>query len=197
MNLFVGWGIVSLDGLMVFGVKNSCKRDDKMSDEVFKEGAEKNIEDRIGELLVNNKLTIATAESCTGGMVAARMVNYPGISEAFMEGAVTYSNAAKMNRLGVQDETLRIYGAVSHETAGEMAMGIAITSGTDIGLSTTGIAGPGGGTLEKPVGLVYIGLYIRGKVVTRELRLSGDRQSIREKAALEVLEWLEEELLKL
>ncbi len=168
-----------------------------MSDERFKKERLKNIEDRIGEFLVKNKLTIATAESCTGGMVAARLVNYPGISEVFMEGAVTYCNAAKMNRLGVKGETLENNGAVSHETAGEMALGIAKTSGTDIGLSTTGIAGPGGGTPEKPVGLVYIGLNIRGSVITRELRLSGDRQSIREKAALEALELLEEELLKL
>lgn len=168
-----------------------------MKDEMFREVSVKNIEDRIGELLVNKRLTIATAESCTGGMVAARLVNYPGISEVFMEGAVTYSNAAKMNRLGVKDETLEIHGAVSHETAGEMAMGIAKTAGTDIGLSTTGIAGPGGGTQEKPVGLVFIGLCINGKILTRELKLSGDRQSIRERAALEVLEWLEEELLKM
>ncbi len=155
----------------------------------------KSIEDTIGELLIKNKLTISTAESCTGGMVASRLVNYSGISEVFMEGAVTYSNAAKMNRLGVKKETLDRFGAVSPETAGEMALGIAKTSSTDIGLSTTGIAGPGGGTPQKPVGLVYIGLYINGKTMTRELRLAGDRQSIRESAATQVLKWLEEELL--
>lgn len=167
-----------------------------MSDKKHEMISAKNIEDTIAELLIKNKLTISTAESCTGGMVAARLINYPGISEVFMEGAVTYSNAAKMNRLGVKKETLQLYGAVSHETAGEMAQGIAKTSGTNIGLSTTGIAGPGGGTTEKPVGLVYIGLCINGRVMTRELRLSGDRQSIREGAAEKVLEWLRDELPK-
>jgi nicotinamide-nucleotide amidase len=154
-----------------------------------------NIENVIGELLIKNRLTISTAESCTGGMVAARLINYPGISEAFMEGAVTYSNEAKMNRLGVRRKTLDSFGAVSAETAGEMAQGIAKTSGTNIGLSTTGIAGPGGGTLQKPVGLVFIGLCINGKVATRELRLSGDRQNIRDSATTQVLDWLNEELI--
>lgn len=154
-----------------------------------------NIEDTIGELLIKNKLTISTAESCTGGLVAARLINYPGISEAFMEGAVTYSNEAKMNRLGVRSETLEEFGAVSSETAGEMAQGIAKTSGTNVGLSTTGIAGPGGGTFQKPVGLVFIGLYINGNVKTRELRLTGDRQSIRNSATMIVLDWLKEELI--
>jgi nicotinamide-nucleotide amidase len=154
-----------------------------------------NIEDTIGELLIKNKLTISTAESCTGGLVAARLINYPGISEAFMEGAVTYSNEAKMNRLGVRSETLEEFGAVSSETAGEMAQGIAKTSGTDVGLSTTGIAGPGGGTFQKPVGLVFIGLYMNGNVKTRELRLTGDRQSIRNSATMIVLDWLKEELV--
>jgi nicotinamide-nucleotide amidase len=152
------------------------------------------IEERVAELLISNKLTISAAESCTGGLVSARLVNYPGISEVFMEGAVTYSNDAKMNRLGVKGETLERFGAVSAETAAQMAEGIARTAGTDVGLSTTGIAGPGGGSDEKPVGLVYIGLFIKGKVMTRELRLSGDRQSIREKTVVELLEWLEKEL---
>lgn len=153
-----------------------------------------NIEERVAKLLVERKLTIAAAESCTGGLVSARLVNYPGISEVFMEGAVTYSNDAKMNRLGVKKETLEKFGAVSSETAAEMAEGIARTAGTDLGLSTTGIAGPGGGTETKPVGLVYIGLFVKGKVMTKELSLSGDRQSIREKTVTELLEWLEKEL---
>lgn len=154
------------------------------------------VEDAVGELLIKNRLTISTAESCTGGMVAAQLINYPGISKAFLEGAITYSNEAKMNRLGVKRETLDKYGAVSPETAEEMAQGIAKTSGTDIGLSTTGIAGPGGGTDQKPVGLVYLGLSINGKVKTRELRLDGDRQSIRKDAAAKALDWLREELMK-
>jgi nicotinamide-nucleotide amidase len=136
------------------------------------------LENVIGEMLIKNKLTISTAESCTGGMIAARLINFPGISEAFMEGAVTYSNDAKMNRLGVKKETLERFGAVSSETAFEMAEGIAKTAGTDIGISTTGIAGPGGGTAEKPVGLVYIGLFIKGNVKTWECNFAGARQEI-------------------
>lgn len=115
------------------------------------------LEDVLGAMLIEKKLTIATAESCTGGLLSGRLINYPGISEVFMEGAVTYSNEAKMNRLGVKKETLESYGAVSSETAAEMAKGIAKTAGTNIGVSTTGVAGPGGGTKEKPVGLVYVG----------------------------------------
>jgi nicotinamide-nucleotide amidase len=153
------------------------------------------MENVIGEMLVNRNLTISTAESCTGGMVAAKLINYPGISSAFMEGAVTYSNEAKINRLGVLKETLDKYGAVSSEVAAEMAQGIAKTAGTNIGISTTGIAGPGGGSLEKPVGLVYVGLYMNGEVKTKMLQLAGDRQEIRESATMQLLEWVKKELL--
>lgn len=153
------------------------------------------LEEIIGKLLISKNLTISTAESCTGGLIASRLVNYPGISSVFMEGAVTYSNEAKINRLKVKKETLESFGAVSEETAREMAEGIAKTSGTNIGLSTTGIAGPGGGTSEKPVGLVYVGLYINGYVQARKLELSGDRAAIRNKAAIIALEWLIKELI--
>lgn len=137
------------------------------------------IESIIGELLINKNLTIATAESCTGGMVAARLVNYPGISQCLIEGIVSYSNDSKIRRINVKQDTLNKFGAVSSEVAGEMAMGVAKTSGADIGISTTGIAGPGGGSKEKPVGLVYIGIFYLNKLVTKELRLTGDRQKIR------------------
>lgn len=156
-----------------------------------------NIEVIIGELLISRCLTISTAESCTGGMLAAKLIDYPGISQAFMEGIITYSNEAKSKRIGVKKDTLLKYGAVSKETAMEMAIGIAKTAGTNIGVSTTGIAGPGGGTTEKPIGLVYIGLYINGKLENRELRLSGDRQTIRKNTVEIALNWLKEELEKL
>lgn len=104
------------------------------------------IESIIGELLINKNLAIATAESCTGGMVAARLVNYPGISQCLIEGIVSYSNDSKIRRINVKQDTLNKFGAVSSEVAGEMAMGVAKTSGADIGISTTGIAGPGGGS---------------------------------------------------
>ncbi|WP_291634436.1 competence/damage-inducible protein A [Clostridium sp.] len=153
------------------------------------------LEDVLCEMLVNKKLTIATAESCTGGMVAAKLINSPGISSVFMDGAVTYSNEAKINRLGVSRETLDKYGAVSSEVAEEMARGIAKTAGTSIGISTTGIAGPDGGSAEKPVGLVYVGLYINGEVKTKMLKLSGNRQKIRERATMELLDLVRRELL--
>ena len=153
------------------------------------------LESVLCEMLVNKNLTIATAESCTGGMVASTLINYPGISSVFMESAVTYSNEAKINRLGVKAETLDKYGAVSSEVAAEMAQGIAKTAGTKIGLSTTGIAGPEGGSMEKPVGLVYVGLYMNGEVKTKMLRLSGDRQRIRQRATMQLLDWLRRELL--
>lgn len=161
-----------------------------------KEG-ETSLENVIGEMLLNKNMTISVAESCTGGLLAARLVNFPGISAVFMEGVVSYSNESKMNRLGVSGETLKKFGAVSHETAAEMAKGICRTSNTRIGLSTTGIAGPAGGSIEKPVGLVYIGLCIDGIVKTREMDFSGSRQKIREITVITVLDWLRRELDKL
>jgi nicotinamide-nucleotide amidase len=153
------------------------------------------LENVLSEMLVNKRMTIATAESCTGGMIASRLINYPGISSVLMEGVVTYSNAAKINRLGVKVETLDKYGAVSSEVAAEMAQGIAKTAGVSIGISTTGIAGPGGGSEEKPVGLVYVGICINGKVKTKMLKLSGDRQKIRERATMQLLDLVRRELL--
>ncbi|MCB2290380.1 competence/damage-inducible protein A [Clostridium sp. CS001] len=166
----------------------------RLGSNIYGEG-ETTLEGVLSEMLVNKKLTIATAESCTGGMVASVLINYPGISSVFMEGAVTYSNEAKISRLGVKAETLDKYGAVSSEVAGAMAQGIAKTAGTNIGLSTTGIAGPEGGSEEKPVGLVYVGLCINGEVKTKMLRLSGDRQRIRQRATMQLLDWLRRELL--
>jgi nicotinamide-nucleotide amidase len=166
----------------------------RLGNNIYGEG-EITLENVLGEMLINKKLTIATAESCTGGMVAAKLINYPGISSVFMDGAVTYSNEAKINRLGVSIETLDKYGAVSSEVASEMAKGIAKSAGTNIGISTTGIAGPDGGSAEKPVGLVYVGLYMNGEVKTKMLKLSGDRQKIRERATMQLLDWVRRELL--
>ena len=168
-----------------------CKR---LGNNIYGEG-DTTLENVVGEMLVNRNLTISTAESCTGGMVAATLINYAGISSVLMEGAVTYSNEAKINRLGVSRDTLDRFGAVSSEVAAEMAQGIAKTAGTNIGLSTTGIAGPGGGSDEKPVGLVYVGLYINGKVKTKKLNLSGNRQKIRERATMQLIDWLRRELI--
>ena len=118
------------------------------------------------------------------------LIEYAGISKALLEGCVTYSNEAKMKRLGVKAETLEKYGAVSPQTAAEMAEGIARTSGAAIGLATTGVAGPDGGTPEKPVGLVYVALHADGKTKVKELRFAGKRNKIRERAAYAALDWL-------
>ena len=155
------------------------------------------IEDIVCKLLLEKNLTISTAESCTGGLVSATLINYPGVSSVFMEGCVTYSNEAKINRLGVKKETLDKFGAVSEATAREMAKGIAKNFKTNIGLSTTGIAGPGGGSKEKPVGLVYIGIYINGKTIVKKFIFEGNRQEIRLKATNSILNELKIELLNL
>lgn len=145
------------------------------------------LEEEVAKIVVDKNMTIAVAESCTGGLVSSSLINYPGISSVFMEGCVTYSNEAKISRLGVKKETLDKYGAVSKETAKEMAEGIAKNFNTNIGLSTTGIAGPQGGSDEKPVGLVYIGIYINGKTTVKKFVFSGDRQRIRVKATKTII----------
>lgn len=155
------------------------------------------MEEVLGKMLTDKKFTISSAESCTGGMIAAKLVNYPGISEVFKEGAVTYSNEAKINRLGVKKTTLDKYGAVSYETAREMAEGIAKTSNTYIGISTTGIAGPGGGSTEKPVGLVYMGLYIKGRVQAKKFQYFGSRNTVRKRATMSALDWVRREILSI
>lgn len=158
---------------------------------------ETSIEEVVAKMLVENNLKIAVAESCTGGMVSASLINYPGISSVFMEGCVTYSNEAKMKSLGVKKETLDVYGAVSDKCAKEMASGVAARYNTNVGIATTGIAGPGGGTDEKPVGLVYFGIYINGKVITKKYVFNGDRQGIRERATRTILNDLRLELLNM
>ena len=142
-----------------------------------------NVEDRTAELLLKKNITIATAESLTGGMVASRLVNHPGISSVFKEGFVTYSNEAKINTLHVNKDTIKEYGAVSPETAKEMAYGASQAAGTEIGVSTTGIAGPDGGTPEKPVGLFYICVYYKDKYHIRKVNATGSREIIRERAS--------------
>lgn len=138
-------------------------------------------------LLKEKKLTVATSESCTGGMLANYFVECAGASEVFVNGFVTYATESKSRLLGVSEETIKKYGVVSYEVAKEMAEKTAFVSNTNVGLSTTGVAGPDGGTKEKPVGLVYIGICINGKTTVRELRLNGNRNKIRAYAALSVI----------
>jgi len=141
------------------------------------------IEEALSMVMKEKKLTVATAESCTAGLVAKRITDIAGASEYFNMGVVTYSNEAKMKLLGVSEETLKAHGAVSPETAAEMARGIRLLSGADIGISVTGIAGPGGGTPEKPVGLYYAGVSTAEgeEVISRSFRTT--RQRIRHSAA--------------
>lgn len=152
------------------------------------------LEDILGEILCKNNLTISTAESCTGGMIAAKLVSYPGISSVFLEGAVTYSNEAKIRRLGVKSTTLDKYGAVSEETAKEMAEGVSRECGSNISISTTGIAGPGGGTVDKPVGLVYIGIHVNNKTKVTKCNFRGNREEVRCATTNTALELLLKEL---
>ncbi|PHH98959.1 CinA family nicotinamide mononucleotide deamidase-related protein [Fusobacterium polymorphum] len=143
------------------------------------------IENTIFECLNSGEkpLTISTAESCTGGMIASKLIEVPGISENFIESIVSYSNETKIKRLKVKKETLEKYGAVSEEVAREMLAGL----NTDIGISTTGIAGPGGGTKDKPVGLVYIGIKVKDEVKIFKRELKGDRNKIRQRAMMHAL----------
>ena len=119
--------------------------------------------DVVGKLLLEKNITISSAESCTGGLFAGKLTDIPGISQVFERGIVTYSNRAKMEELGVKAETLDKFGAVSEETAAEMAEGLRDKTGSDLCVSVTGIAGPGGGSAEKPVGLAYIGICYKGE----------------------------------
>ena len=152
------------------------------------------IEEKIVQVLKNKGYTITTAESCTGGLLAGRILNVSGASAVYNEGHITYSNEAKERLLGVSHDTLEQFGAVSEQIAAEMALGAARVASANVGLSTTGIAGPGGGTPEKPVGLVYIGCAINGDVTVKECRFAGNREENRNAAVEAVLELLIDEL---
>ncbi len=154
--------------------------------EIFKEYIYGEDNDTLQEVIVNklikNNMTISTAESCTGGLLASTIINVASASKVFLNGVISYSNESKIYELNVCKEDLEKYGAVSEQVAIQMAEGIRKKSNTTIGISTTGIAGPTGGTNEKPVGLVYIAIAINGKdTICKKLMLKGDRQKIREK----------------
>lgn len=155
----------------------------------------KNIEERIYELLKKYQITLSTAESATGGMIASMLINVPGISEFFQEGYVTYSNAAKVKMIGVDANLIEKYGVVSREVAENMALSAAKTAGTKAALSVTGVAGPDGGTDACPVGTVFIGCYFDGRVIAEHHVFSGNRLEIRESAAKRALHLLEEVIL--
>lgn len=155
---------------------------------------EKTLEEEVVELLSRCHLTVTTAESCTGGLIAGTLVNAAGASAVLNEGYVTYSNEAKERLVHVSHETLEKYGAVSEQTAREMAEGAAEAAGADAALSATGIAGPGGGTKDKPVGLVFIGCYLKGRTVVKECRFDGTREENRLRTVETALSMLREAL---
>ncbi len=154
----------------------------RFGNDIYSTEEETTLEKSVVDLLLANKLTVTCAESCTGGMLSARLINVPGISEVYKSGVVTYSNKSKRRFLGVKKSTLQKHGAVSRQTAEEMAKGACQMLKSDVAAAVTGIAGPEGGTEEKPVGLVYIACCVKGKVTVKECRFSGNRRKIREAA---------------
>ena len=152
------------------------------------------MEEVVGQQFRDRELTIALAESCTGGLIAHRLTQVPGSSEYVDRGVVCYSDRAKIELLGVSESLLKKYGAVSAQVAKAMARGIRTRSNADVGLSVTGIAGPGGGTVHKPVGLVYVGLATAAESYTKEFRFHGEREAIKlrsSQGALDILRrWL-------
>ena len=157
---------------------------------------EETLEMAVVRLLKKYELTVTTAESCTGGLLAGRLVNVPGVSEVFREGFVTYSNKAKRKILDVNKATLKKYGAVSKETAKEMAMGGVFATDADICVAVTGLAGPDGGSEEKPVGLVYMACYMNDQVTVEKYQFKGNRAKIREQSVVKALDLLRRTILE-
>ena len=148
------------------------------------------MEDATGDLLIEKGLSVSVAESCTGGMVGSRFTNVPGSSGYFMGGVVAYSNECKVRLIHVRQKTLDTYGAVSTETAEEMAVGVREVTGSDISVSVTGIAGPEGGSREKPVGTVCFGLASKDSVLSGRYLFSGDRRHVRINASTMAIDWI-------
>ena len=158
---------------------------------------DRELEEVIGTLLKERKLTLAIAESCTGGLIADRTTNISGSSEYFERGMITYSNKSKIQELGVPSDFIKQYGAVSRQVAEAMAFGIRTKSNTDIGISTTGIAGPSGGSAEKPVGLVWIGYSDKDETFALQFNFGGERRILKERAAQAALELVRRRILKI
>lgn len=167
-----------------------------LGDSIFAEGQE-TMEEVVGRLLRQRGFTLSLAESCTGGLIGHRLTQVPGSSQYLERGVVCYSNESKIDLLGVPKKTLLAYGAVSSQVAAAMAKGVRLRSKAHVGLSVTGIAGPDGGSAEKPVGLVYVGLNARGFHSTQEFRFYGDRQAIKLRASQGALDCLRRWLCKI
>lgn len=159
----------------------------RLGDFIYSMDEKETLEESVIRLLNKHELKLTTAESCTGGLLAGRLVGVSGASSVFDQGVVTYSNKSKRKLIDVKKETLNKYGAVSKQTAKEMAVGAAIAAHADVAVSVTGLAGPGGATKDKPVGLVYIGCYVNEKKFVKECRFHGNRQKIRESSVANAL----------
>ena len=154
------------------------------------------LQEQIVALMREKNLTLAVAESCTGGMLSSRIIDVAGVSDVYKAGFVTYANEAKQNLIGVKEETLMQYGAVSEQTAREMVLGVIKAGKADMAVATTGIAGPGGGTKEKPVGLVYIACGSAEDIVVERCLFDGSRSEIRQASVAHALGMLYREIMK-
>jgi nicotinamide-nucleotide amidase len=167
----------------------------RFGDNIYTTKETETLEQVVVQLLMQKGLTVSCAESCTGGLLSGRLVNVAGVSEVMKEGFITYSNEAKMKYLGVSSETLKAYGAVSEQTAKEMVTGCMEAAASDAALAVTGIAGPDGGTEEKPVGLVYIACKVKEDITVRKYYFRGSRQKVREQSVIYALDMLRRKLL--
>ena len=154
------------------------------------------LEEAVVSLLKEGGMSLTTVESCTGGLFTGRLVNVQGASEVLKQGFITYSNKSKRKLVGVKKLTLKEFGAVSEKTAREMAKGARMVTGSDVSVSITGLAGPDGGTEEKPVGLVYIAVAVKDNMKVQEYRFSGNRAKIRESAVVAALTQLRMSILE-
>jgi nicotinamide-nucleotide amidase len=162
---------------------------EKISQFVYAEG-DTSMEEVVGHLLIEKKLKLAVAESCTGGLIGHRITNVPGCSQYFVGDLVTYSNDVKSGVLGVSEETLKAHGAVSEECVREMAAGVRKRTGASVSVATSGIAGPDGGTPDKPVGTVCIALSADDQSFTRRYQFRGTRDWIKLITSQVALDWL-------
>jgi nicotinamide-nucleotide amidase len=166
---------------------------EKLGESVFTD-REEDLEQVVGRMLSEKGKTVATAESCTGGLLGKMLTDVPGSSDYYRGGVICYSNDLKADLVGVNETTLERFGAVSEQVAAQMAAGIRESTGADVGLSVTGIAGPGGETAEKPIGLVFVGLS-SDQVRVKKMNLGGSREAIRIRASRFALDWLRRSLL--
>ncbi len=167
----------------------------RFGDNIYTTKETESMEETVVSMLKEKNYRITTAESLTGGLIAGTIVNVAGSSAVFGEGYITYAEEAKEKILGVKHETIEEYGVVSAQTVEEMVLGACKASGVEVGVAVTGIAGPDGGTEDKPVGTVYIGCCVNGKVTSKRFQFKGNRQKIRDNTVIYALDMVRRELL--